>query len=80
MVLNNRSSVQFVYEQTFEIESHRGIVKKTRQGIVTLVEIEVLGEGQIYPHEHTMPGPKADRLALMEHTEAAFGQIFSLFT
>jgi uncharacterized protein (DUF1015 family) len=70
----------YVYEQTFEIESHRGIVKKTRQGIVTLVEIEVLGEGQIYPHEHTMPGPKADRLALMEHTEAAFGQIFSLFS
>ena len=70
----------YVYEQTFEIASHHGAVRKTRQGIVALVEIEPLGEGQIYPHEHTMPGPKADRLALMEHTEAAFGQIFSLFS
>ncbi len=70
----------YVYEQTFDIEFHRGMTKKTRQGLVALVEIEPFGKGQIYPHEHTMPGPKADRLSLMEHTEAAFGQIFSLFS
>lgn len=70
----------YVYEQTFEIETHRGKTLKTRQGLVALVGIEPLGEGAIYPHEHTMPGPKAGRLALMEHTSAAFGQIFSLFS
>ncbi|MFT5369935.1 MAG: hypothetical protein ACI8V2_004914, partial [Candidatus Latescibacterota bacterium] len=53
---------------------------KTRWGIVTLVKIEPLGEGSILPHEHTMPGPKADRLELMRHTGGAFGQIFSLYS
>lgn len=70
----------YVCEQTFDVETHWGRERKTRQGLVALVHIERLGEGTIYPHEHTMPGPKADRLALMEHTEGAFGQIFSLYS
>lgn len=70
----------YVYTQTFDIHTPQGLKRKSRQGIVALVEIQRLGEGGIYPHEHTMPGPKKDRLELMRHTEAAFGQIFSLFS
>jgi len=70
----------YVYTQTFDIHTPEGVKRKSRQGIVALVEIQRLGEGGIYPHEHTMPGPKKDRLELMRHTEAAFGQIFSLFS
>lgn len=70
----------YVYTQTFDVHTPEGLKRKSRQGIVGLVEIQRLGEGGIFPHEHTMPGPKKDRLELMRHTEAAFGQIFSLFS
>jgi uncharacterized protein (DUF1015 family) len=70
----------YVYTQTFDVDTPDGVQRKSRQGIVCVVEIHKLGEGGIYPHEHTMPGPKKDRLELMRHTEAAFGQIFSLFS
>lgn len=70
----------YVYAQDFKAQTPDGPVDKTRWGIVTLVKIEPLGEGSILPHEHTMPGPKADRLALMHHTGGAFGQIFSLYS
>ena len=70
----------YVYAQNFEAQTPLGPEAKTRWGIVTLVRAEPLGTGSILPHEHTMPGPKADRLELMRHTGAAFGQIFSLFS
>ena len=70
----------YVYAQDFQAQTPDGPVSKTRWGIVTLVKIEPLGEGSILPHEHTMPGPKADRLELMRHTGGAFGQIFSLYS
>jgi len=70
----------YVYTQTFDVQTPNGVQRKSRQGIVCLVEIQRLGEGGIFPHEHTMPGPKKDRLELMRHCEAAFGQIFSLFS
>ena len=66
--------------QEFEAKTATGPVRKSRLGIVALVRIEAFGEGAIHPHEHTMPGPKADRLELMRHTKAAFGQIFSLYS
>ena len=70
----------YAYVQKFQAETPAGPVSKSRVGIVALVRVEPFGEGSILPHEHTMPGPKADRLALMNHTGAAFGQIFSLFS
>ena len=39
-------------------------------GIIAALELERLGEGDVLPHERTMPAPKADRLALMRTTEA----------
>ncbi len=66
--------------QEFDAKTAAGPVRKSRMGIVALVRIEAFGEGAIHPHEHTMPGPKADRLELMRHTTAAFGQIFSLYS
>ena len=39
-------------------------------GIITALELERLGEGDVFPHERTMPAPKADRLALMRATQA----------
>lgn len=39
-------------------------------GIIAALELERLGEKSIFPHEKTMSGPKADRLALTKQTQA----------
>ena len=70
----------YLYAQSFDAPPPIGPARKMRLGIVALVSSEAFDQGDIYPHEHTMPGPKADRLELMRHTGAAFGQIFSLYS
>ncbi len=49
-----------------------------RSGFVALGRLEELGAG-VWPHERTMNEPKADRLNLMQATQAQFGQIFMLY-
>jgi uncharacterized protein (DUF1015 family) len=39
-----------------------------------------LGPGGMMPHERTFDGPKADRLSLMQATNANFSAIFALYT
>ena len=80
VLVRDREEAIYLYAQDFDITTSEGIQNKTRLGIVALVRADALGEGPILPHENTMPGPKADRLALMRCTRAAFGQIFSLYS
>ena len=51
-------------------------------GYATAGEIDRLvrfGQGNIYPHEETMSGPKQDRLLLTRATKANLSQIFGLY-
>jgi len=48
------------------------------EGIVVRVLLEPWGDG-IRPHEHTMPGPKADRLALLNATRTQLSPILSVY-
>lgn len=48
------------------------------EGIVARVALEPWGEG-IRPHEHTMPGPKADRLALLRATRTQLSPILAVY-
>jgi uncharacterized protein (DUF1015 family) len=50
----------------------------TVEGIVARVLLEPWGEG-VRPHEHTMPGPKADRLALLHATRTQLSPILSVY-
>ena len=50
----------------------------TVEGIVVRVQLEPWGEG-VRPHEHTMPGPKADRLALLHATNTQLSPILSVY-
>ena len=40
----------------------------TRKGFIARVRLEPFGQGEIFPHEQTLSGPKADRLALFHAT------------
>jgi uncharacterized protein (DUF1015 family) len=65
----------YVYDQTFEVDG----VKHIRRGFLARVRLEPFGEGKIYPHEQTLSGPKADRLALYHATGFNLSPIFGLY-
>jgi uncharacterized protein (DUF1015 family) len=68
-------SALYVYEQTFDVEG----TKHTRRGFLARVRLEPFGQGKIYPHEQTLSGPKADRLALYHATGFNLSPIFGLY-
>ena len=51
----------------------------TRQGFIAIGKIEDYSAGVVFRHEQTLTGPKKDRLELLRHTRAHFGQIFMLY-
>ncbi len=65
----------YVYHQSFEVEG----ISYTRKGFLARVRLEDFGRGKIYPHEQTLSGPKADRLALFEATRFNLSPIFGLY-
>lgn len=65
----------YVYHQTFEVEGQT----YTRKGFFARVRLEPFGQGQIYPHEQTLSGPKADRLALYQATGMNLSPVFGLY-
>jgi uncharacterized protein (DUF1015 family) len=65
----------YVYHQEFEVEGRR----HTRKGFLARVRLEPFGQGRIYAHEETMPGPKADRLKLFHATSMNLSPIFGLY-
>src|SRR3954451_5379926 len=65
----------YLYEQIFDIEGQT----HTRKGFLARVRLEPFGQGQIFPHEQTLAGPKADRLALYQATGFNLSPIFGLY-
>ena len=65
----------YLYHQTFEVEGHA----HTRKGFLARVRLEPFGTGKIFPHEQTLSGPKADRLALFNATRFNLSPIFGLY-
>lgn len=65
----------YVYEQQF---TYAGTTYN-RRGFMARVRLERFGEGNIYPHEETMSGPKADRLLLTRACRTNLSQIFGLY-
>ena len=56
----------FLYRLDFQADGQ----PQSIAGIVAALTLEELGEGGVYGHERTIPGPKADRLSLMRSTNA----------
>lgn len=51
----------------------------TRKGFIGLGKVEDYSAGVVHRHEQTLSGPKKDRLQVLRHTRAHFGQIFMLY-
>lgn len=65
----------YVYSQEFEWEGQ----KHVRSGFLARVRLEEFGTGNVFPHEQTLSGPKADRLNLIRATKANLSPIFGLY-
>ncbi|MFB3825676.1 MAG: DUF1015 domain-containing protein [Bryobacteraceae bacterium] len=50
-----------------------------RKGFIALGALEDYSAGIVHRHEQTLSGPKKDRLELLRHTRAHFGQLFMLY-
>ncbi len=51
-----------------------------RKGFIGLGAVEEYAAGIVHRHEQTLSGPKKDRMELLRHTCAHFGQIFMLYS
>ena len=65
----------YVYYQDFNYAG----TTYTRRGFLARQRVSPFGEGQVFPHEETMPGPKLDRLMLMAVTKMNLSPIFGLY-
>jgi uncharacterized protein (DUF1015 family) len=63
------------YQQHFSLEDGR---RRVRTGFLARVRLAEWGQG-IHRHEHTRMEPRADRLRLMETTQAQLSPVFGLY-
>lgn len=70
-----RADAFYVYHQTFDWEGTRFV----RKGFLGRIRLEEFGKGNVFPHEQTMSGPKADRLALLKSCQMNLSPVFGLF-
>jgi uncharacterized protein (DUF1015 family) len=54
-------------------------VRRSRSGLISSVRVDAYGEGAVRPHERTLDGPKAGRLALMRAVGANLSPIFAIY-
>jgi uncharacterized protein (DUF1015 family) len=67
----------YAYFQDFDVPDSGE--RLTRKGFIGLGKIEDYSAGIVHRHEQTLSGPKKDRLQVLRHTRAHFGQIFVLY-
>lgn len=67
----------FLYTQAFDhpVSGERVV----RHGFLSRVRLSPFSDGEVLPHERTLSGPKADRLKLMESTNANLEPIFGVY-
>jgi uncharacterized protein (DUF1015 family) len=65
----------YVYHQVFTYAGRQ----YTRRGFMCRCRLVRFGQGNIFPHEETMSGPKQDRLLLTRATRSNLSQIFGLY-
>src|SRR5882672_7977597 len=68
----------YAYTQEFTVPGTSE--RRTRRGFIGAGKLEEYSAGMIFRHEHTLSGPKADRLELLRNTRTHTGQLFLLYS
>ncbi len=66
----------YLYSQRFTLADGS---TRERDGVLCRLRLEDFTTGVVRPHERTLPGPKADRLAILRATGANLSAIFGLY-
>ena len=66
------------YTQEFTVPGTS--TRQTRRGFIGAGQLEDYANNVVFRHEHTLSGPKADRLELLRHTHAHTGQLFMIYS
>lgn len=67
----------YLYDQHYTVPGTD--IKRVRRSFIALAKLEDFETGKVRPHERTLSGPKADRIKLLNATEAHFGLICMLY-
>src|SRR5262249_22968769 len=68
----------YAYTQEFTVPGTSE--RRTRRGFIGAGHLEEYSAGVIFRHEHTLSGPKADRLDLLRNTCPHTGPLFILYS
>ena len=74
-----RDATPAIYAYTQEYSVPNTNTHRTRRGFIALSRLEDYEAGIVFRHEHTLAGPKADRLELLRHTHVQTGLLFMLY-
>ncbi len=78
IVTQDPSPSFYAYAQEFTVPGTGA--QSIRRGFIGAGKLEDYSAGIVFRHEHTLSGPKADRLELLRHTRMHTGQLFMLYS
>ena len=78
VVVQDPSPAFYAYTQEYTVPGTEE--RRTRRGFIGAGKLEEYSAGVIFRHEHTLSGPKVDRLELLRHTKTSTGQLFFLYS
>ncbi len=68
----------YAYSQEYTVPGSS--TRRTRYGFIGAGQLEDYANEVVFRHEHTLSGPKADRLELLRHTHTHTGQLFMIYS
>src|SRR6266478_4733701 len=78
IILEDPAPSFYAYTQEYTVPGTEE--RRTRRGFIGAGKLEEYSAGVVFRHEHTLSGPKADRLELLRHTKTHTGQLFMLYS
>jgi uncharacterized protein (DUF1015 family) len=78
VVVQDQAPAFYSYSQEFTVPGTS--LKRTRRGFIGAGKLEDYAAEVIFRHEHTLSGPKKDRLELLRNTTTHTGQLFLLYS
>ena len=78
VVLQDPAAAFYGYTQEYTVPGTEE--RRTRRGFIGAGKLEDYSAGVVFRHEHTLSGPKADRLEMLRHTQTHTGQLFMLYS
>jgi uncharacterized protein (DUF1015 family) len=77
VIVQDPAPAFYAYSQEYTVPGTNE--QRTRRGFIGVGKLEDYAAGVVFRHEHTLSGPKADRLELLRHTRTHTGQLFMLY-